>query len=115
MIQSDITTLNRHPSSQRFHDILSELGALHDKKQADYGRVGDPFANVRASEEWGITDWVGTMVRATDKLRRLQAFTKNGKLENEGVIDSLNDLAVYAIIARVLFEESQVDSVSLSQ
>lgn len=95
-----------HPSSQRFHYILAELRALHDKKQADYGRADDPFANVRASQEWGVTDWIGAMVRATDKVRRLQAFANTGKLHNEGVIDSLNDLAVYTIIARVLFEES---------
>ena len=99
---------NRNESSQKFHDILAELADLHDRKQSDYGREDDPFANVRASQEWGVTDWIGAMVRATDKLRRLQTFAKTGKLKNEGVIDSLNDLAVYAIIARVLFEQSQI-------
>src|SRR5690242_20476207 len=46
-------SMSRHPNSQRFHDILAELGELHDRKQADYGRGDDPFANVRASEEIG--------------------------------------------------------------
>lgn len=97
----------RHPSSQRFHDILAELGALHDKKQADYGRPDDPFANFHGASDWGVEDWRGAMIRATDKVRRLQTFARTGKLNNEGVIDSLSDLAVYTIIARVLYEESQ--------
>lgn len=95
----------RHPNSARFHELLAELGELHDRKQADYGRDDDPFANVRASEDWGVPAWVGAMVRATDKVRRLQALTQNGKLDNESADDSLRDLAVYAVIALVLFEQ----------
>ena len=95
----------RHPASARFHAILGELAELHNRKQQDYGTDTDPFANVRGSSEWGIEPWVGAMVRATDKVRRLQSFLKHGKLRNESVDDSLRDLAVYAIIALVLFEE----------
>lgn len=95
----------RHPNSIRFHQILEELGNLHDMKQADYGRGDDPFANVRASAEWGVSPWVGAMVRATDKVRRLQSLIANGKLMNESAEDSLRDLAVYAVIALVLYEQ----------
>jgi hypothetical protein len=45
------------------------------------------------------------MVRATDKVRRLQKFAREGKLANEAVEDSFRDLAVYAVIALVLYEE----------
>jgi hypothetical protein len=96
---------DQHPSSERFHEILCEIGELHDRKQKDYGRAGDPFANVRASEEWGVDAWVGSMVRASDKVRRLQSLIANGQLENESAEDSLRDLAVYAVIALVLFEQ----------
>lgn len=95
----------RHPSSQKFHAILRALGALHDRKQADYGTDGDPFANVRASEAWGIPAWVGCMVRASDKVKRLQTQAVKGSLANEAATDSFDDLAVYAVIGRVLFEE----------
>ena len=95
----------RHPASSRFHEILESLGELHDKKQADYGLDNDPFANVRASQSWGMPAWVGAMVRATDKVRRLQTFARKGELRNESVIDAFDDLAVYAIIARVLYEQ----------
>jgi MoaA/NifB/PqqE/SkfB family radical SAM enzyme len=98
----------RHPSSQRFHDILKKLGVLHDKKQKDYGTDADPFNNIRASaKEWGIPAWVGAMLRATDKVRRLQKFADVGELANESVIDAFEDLAVYAVIARVMYEEEE--------
>jgi hypothetical protein len=95
----------RHPSSARYHRIIGELGRLHDRKQSDYGRANDPFANVRASEEWGIPGWVGALVRATDKVRRLQTQAARGSLANESALDAFDDLAVYAVIGRVLFEE----------
>lgn len=95
----------RHPSSIYFHALLQQAGELHDKKQADYGRDTDPFANVRASEEWGVAGWVGAMVRLNDKVRRLQALAAKGELENESALDSFMDIAVYALIARVLYEQ----------
>ena len=100
----------RHPSSQRFHDILYKLGRLHDKKQKDYGTDEDPFNNIRASAEWGISAWVGAMLRATDKVRRLQKFADAGELANESVIDAFSDLAVYAVIARVMYEEERLSA-----
>jgi len=93
--------------SVKVHQILKELGEIHDKKQRDYGVPEDPFANVRSSVEWGIPGWVGCMVRANDKIRRLQTMAKTGKLSNESARDSFLDLAVYAIIGLCLFEEGE--------
>lgn len=94
----------RHPVSQRFHDILHELGALHDRKAKDYGRDEDPLANVRASEDFGVPAWTGALIRLNDKVRRLQTFAAKGELANESAIDSMLDIAVYAVIARILYE-----------
>lgn len=99
--------MSEHPLSEQFHAVLREIAALHDRKSLDYGRDDDPFANVRAAEEWGIPGWVGAMLRARDKLSRLQTFARTGHLANEGVIDSFRDLAVYSIIAEVLFREAE--------
>ena len=101
------TGVLRRPGDARFHAILKELADLHDKKQADYGREQDPLANIRASAEWGVPAWVGALIRLNDKVRRLQAFCQRGTLANEGAVDSLNDIAVYAILARILLEEAQ--------
>jgi hypothetical protein len=89
----------------RFHALLEKIGELHDRKQCDYGKDSDPFANVRASEDFGIPGWIGCMVRANDKMRRIQNFAKSEELVNESVEDSLLDLAVYSLIALVLFQE----------
>lgn len=91
----------------RFHALLKQIGELHDRKQADYGVETDPFANVRGSQDWGVEPWLGAMIRANDKVRRLQTFARTGSLENEGVEDSMMDLAVYALIALVLFREQE--------
>jgi len=98
-----------HRFSQRLHELLEELGDLHDKKQRDYGIESNPFNNICASTEWGIRPWVGAMMRATDKVRRLQVFAAKGRLVNEGAIDSLKDIAVYALIALVLLEQETLE------
>lgn len=96
---------DRHPGSARFHQLLAEIGALHDQKQQDYGSDKDPFANVRASERWGVAAWAGAMMRADDKVARLRNFARKGVLANESAEDSMRDIAVYALIALVLYEQ----------
>ena len=89
----------------RFDGILEELKAMHDRKQQDYGTDGDPLANVRASQEFGVKPWVGSLIRMNDKVTRLKSFIRKGRLTNESVEDSLIDIAVYSIINLVLYRE----------
>jgi hypothetical protein len=91
-----------------FEKVIDEILAMHRKKQADYGNPehNDPFANVRASEDFGIPGWVGSVIRANDKVRRLQKAARGRKLANESIEDSLLDAAVYFIIALCLFREN---------
>jgi hypothetical protein len=51
------------------------------------------------------------MVRANDKVKRLQKFAREGNLKNESARDSFMDLAVYSLIALVLFEEEEVKDI----
>lgn len=90
-----------------FNQVLEEIQAMHDKKRLDYGSDDDPFANIRASELFGIPGWLGAIIRANDKIVRLQTFARKGKLVNESVEDSLLDLAVYAVIALAMYREEQ--------
>lgn len=90
-----------------FTDILAEVQAMHDKKSKDYGRAVDPYANVRASDAFGIPGWVGALIRQNDKMRRLQKFAQDGYLANESVEDSLLDNIVYGIIALALYREER--------
>jgi len=90
----------------RVREVFEHCADLHDTKQVDYGSEADPFANVRGAADWGIEPWIGALVRAGDKVKRLQQFVKKGTLANEGVLDSFDDLIVYAAIAKVLYVES---------
>jgi len=89
-----------------FSEVLAEMQAMHDRKSQDYGVQADPFANVRASEDFGIPGWLGTVVRLNDKITRIKSFAKNGSLANESLRDSLIDIAVYAAIAVALYDEA---------
>ena len=100
---------DRSKGSTAFHRELKEIGELHDAIQADYGRKDDPFANVRASEEFNISPWIGCMIRANDKMRRIQTHAKGNSLKCESVEDSLRDLAVYSLIALCLYKEEHPD------
>ena len=95
----------------RFKDVLQELDDMQTRKGKDYGTEDDPLANVRASEDFGVPAWLGCVMRANDKMRRIQTAgrqqltTGQIQLANESVEDSLLDLAVYAIHALRLFRE----------
>ena len=91
--------------NDRFTAILQRIQETHDKKQADYGTDEDPFANITAAKELGMEPWVACVLRMNDKMMRLKAFIKKGKLENEAGEDSLLDMAVYAIIALTMYNK----------
>lgn len=111
-VVQNIWSVLMNRGSEFFHEELEQLGLLHDKKQQDYGTNEDPFANVRASEEFGVPAWQGCLIRMNDKVSRLKTFCKKGTLSNEGVEDSLRDLAVYSLIALVLFREGAASPAS---
>lgn len=85
-----------------FEKVIQEVLEMHRRKGADYGTDDDFFANVSASANWGIPPWVGAMMRANDKVVRLQSAAKGSTLKNEGIEDSLLDIATYSIIALCL-------------
>lgn len=90
----------------RFHALLAEIGALHDKKQADYGSKEDPFANVRSAVEFGIDPWIGVAIRLNDKMSRLKQAARGNTLQNESIEDTFMDGAVYNLIGLILYREA---------
>jgi hypothetical protein len=97
----------------KFPEVLLELQAMHDRKGSDYDKDEIPYFNIRGSAEWGIEPWVGAMVRANDKIKRLQKYATRGSLKNESVEDSLIDLAVYSIISLILWREAHATKAEL--
>lgn len=101
-----------HGKAIPFAGILIEVLEMHARKSKDYGSDSDPYANVRASEEFGVDSWKGALIRANDKVTRLKRYAERGELANESAEDSLIDLCVYFPIALMLYREASVCSKS---
>jgi len=106
-----------HPSNVKFFAILQKMKDLSMMKQADYGSVEDPFANVReGAMAMGMHAWVGAAIRMNDKMRRINKAARTGaeSLKNDSLIDDFLDMANYAVIALVALldeEGMQVDDI----
>ena len=96
-------------TSEDFKQVLDAMWAMHQKKNKEYGSLEDPYRNVRSSADWGVDPWIGALIRGNDKIKRLQKYAQTHELANEGAEDSLIDLAVYAVIATVLWREQYTD------
>lgn len=80
------------------------------QKNMDYsGGDGDPFANFRIAECFGLHPVTGIILRMTDKLQRVRAFIKNGvcAVDGESVDDACDDLVNYAILMKGLLREER--------
>lgn len=96
------------PGSEQFIAVLEELKALHLRKTLDYGIDEDALSNIRSSADVvNMPAWAGCILRISDKLHRLKAFFRRGKVEFDGVEDTLADICCYAAIALVLYREER--------
>ena len=99
---------NLRPGSREFLDVLDELKALHLRKTLDYGVAEDALSNIRSSADIvNMPAWAGCVLRMMDKMHRLKAFFRRGRVEFDGLSDTLKDIACYAVIAEVLRREEQ--------
>lgn len=81
-------------------DTFDSLLALIKRKNADYtAGADDAFANFRRAEPV-VPMLEATWVRWGDKIQRVDAYFRNGKLEvaNEGLEDALLDVIGYSMI-----------------
>ena len=85
----------------RYTKIVNEMYEIYKAKNVDYGdSVHDTFL------KYGLLSF---LVRMEDKISRLRSLTLKGKKEqrvkNESILDTLQDLANYAILAIIELEE----------
>ena len=85
----------------RYTKIVNEMYEIYKAKNEDYGdSVHDTFL------KYGLLSF---LVRMEDKISRLRSLTLKGKKEqrvkNESILDTLQDLANYAILAIIELEE----------
>lgn len=84
---------------KRFEKITEEMQFLYDAKNSDYA---DSFGE--SIREFGL---IAGVVRIYDKCNRLKQLIKNGyapKVDDESIIDTLTDLANYAVMLRIEVE-----------
>jgi hypothetical protein len=91
-----IETINTTADLLKFHEEICEIGrGLIKTKNHDYAYGADVFQNFRRSEEYGI------IVRAGDKLQRMENFEKRNGLymvRDESIMDTAIDLVNYSIL-----------------
>ena len=97
----DLTSID-DPKVSRFSKIAKEMVDTYTRKNHDYG---DSFGE--SIEKYGL---IAGLVRLSDKWNRLNSLImgkKEIKVKDESTIDTLTDLACYAIMLRMEIE-SQV-------
>jgi len=104
--------LSGHP---RFYEILEELADLHSKKNKDYASAENPLANFtrvgQMCKQWNLVTegYEPVKVALIYALKQVDAALKllgsGEKGGVEGIPDRLRDIAVYAILAEILYTE----------
>ena len=76
----------------KFQEIITKMINTYESKNKDYG---DSFGDL--CDEFGV---ITAIVRLQDKINRLKTIYKNKNIEvkNESVLDTLQDLANYAVM-----------------
>lgn len=95
-------------ASKQLLAMLDEMKDLHRRKNAGYnGDNADPFTNFKACEAFGVPAFRGVLVRMADKWGRIQSLASNPTNEQvgESIRDTLQDMAMYALIAIYLYDE----------
>lgn len=90
--------------------LFEEMKTLTKAKNQDYtAGSGDPFANFREAEGFGVDTLRGLCIRMGDKFQRIKAYMVNGELAvaNEGLEDAFKDLIGYSCLALGLIEEDK--------
>jgi len=99
-------------ASQEYLDMLDELKDLHERKNRGYsGYSNDPWANFRECEAFGISATDGVITRMSDKWSRIKSLwqDRNNDQVGENIIDTLQDLAAYALILICLLNEKDTE------
>jgi hypothetical protein len=110
MSQSRGTTMNNAELLILHEEMWDKTREIMKKKNVDYsGGSTDPFANFRGSLNYGVESEIGIAIRIGDKLKRVEAYIKNGALavQDESALDSILDGINYLILMAGLIHERQ--------
>lgn len=87
---------------QEVKDTFSECLEILGKKNTDYAKTTDAFANFRLSEMVGVGPERANLVRVADKIARISnIMDKEGSaVADETVADTINDVINYMAILK---------------
>ena len=93
-----------------FEKVLIPIIRTNRKKRGDYAVDGSPFTNFESTSQFANFEnrWLSALFNCQQKLARIQALRANGRLDdpnNEAVLDTLLDNAVYGVIALAIATE----------
>lgn len=98
-------------ADKMYLELLEKMKDLHIRKNAGYAGQDnvDAWANFRMSQSFGVSPFLGCLVRMSDKYIRVSNLIKNPENEQvgESIKDTLMDLASYALIAYCLYDEME--------
>ena len=106
--------MNKKHGHPKFYTIIKELAVLHSRKNFDYAGGGDPLGNFHRCGEMvkallsdgDLADMKTALIYMSKQVDAVIDMIGKGRKEQvEGITDKLNDIAVYAILARILYEE----------
>ena len=84
-----------------FKDVLEKMHGIYARKNADYG---NSFS--KSYEEFGL---VSPVIRLSDKVERLKTLcNKDAQVKDESIIDTLIDIAVYAVLTVLEIKKREV-------
>jgi hypothetical protein len=92
--------------------VIADAMMLHAAKNAGYaGDNKDPWINFRSSTKFGVSHVQGVLVRMSDKYARTQSLRSNPDNDQvgESLLDTVSDLAAYALIAKSIRAEGPVE------
>ena len=86
-----------------FEAAIIDMVETYRRKRADYASDTDQWSNFKdMARVAGCPPWMAALVMCQQKLSRVIALRDNGRLDdprNESVSDTVEDNAVYAVIA----------------
>lgn len=93
--------------ARKYKSLTAKMLAIYEAKDTDYSENDLPMGNFRESFNLGIPSWKGILLRIGDKKRRIGSFVKRAAylVNDEGVDDTLVDLANYSLLGLVLWDE----------
>lgn len=107
-VEASAPDLGLNPADPFEANIL-DMVALNRRKRADYALDTDAWSNFRQTAELfggGMKPSDAVRFNICQKIVRLRALAENGrKPQNESVVDTANDLAVYSVILGILLAE----------